>query len=113
MTKGKIVLVPFPFDDLSSTKLRPAVCLTEPIGVHRHIILAFITSRVPPDLLRTDIILESSQQDFLLTGLRVTSTLRLHRMITLSASFIRRELGLLSPQKQAEIVRILRQLFEG
>ena len=28
MTKGKIVLLPFPFDDLSTAKLRPAVCLT-------------------------------------------------------------------------------------
>jgi len=31
MTKGKVVLVPFPFDDLSATKVRPAVCLTNPI----------------------------------------------------------------------------------
>ncbi|HXU31960.1 MAG TPA: type II toxin-antitoxin system PemK/MazF family toxin, partial [Thermoanaerobaculia bacterium] len=31
VTKHKVVLVPFPFDDLSSTKVRPAVCLTEPI----------------------------------------------------------------------------------
>lgn len=30
MTKYKVVLVPFPFDDLSSSKVRPAVCLTEP-----------------------------------------------------------------------------------
>jgi hypothetical protein len=28
MTKGKVVLVPFPFDDLSATKVRPAFCLT-------------------------------------------------------------------------------------
>lgn len=32
MTKGKVVLVPFPFDDLMMAKVRPAVCLTEPIG---------------------------------------------------------------------------------
>jgi len=43
MTRGKVVLVPFPFDDFSGTKVRPAVCLTEPIGTHRHVILAFIT----------------------------------------------------------------------
>ena len=30
MTKGKVVLVPFPFDDLSTSKVRPAVCLTNP-----------------------------------------------------------------------------------
>lgn len=55
MTKGKVVLVPFPFDDLSTMKVRPAVCLTEPIGTHRHVILAFITSQVPSDLLETDL----------------------------------------------------------
>jgi len=33
--KHKVVLVPFPFDDLSNTKVRPAVCLTEPVGEHK------------------------------------------------------------------------------
>jgi hypothetical protein len=31
MTKYKVVFVPFPFDDLSSSKVRPAVCLTKPL----------------------------------------------------------------------------------
>ncbi len=43
MVKGKVVLVLFPFDDLTSAKLRPAVCLTDPIGSHHHVVLAFIT----------------------------------------------------------------------
>ncbi|MCY7323137.1 MAG: type II toxin-antitoxin system PemK/MazF family toxin, partial [Phormidesmis sp. CAN_BIN36] len=38
--KGKVVLVNFPFDDLSATKVRPAYCLTNSIGIHRHIVLA-------------------------------------------------------------------------
>jgi mRNA interferase MazF len=97
MTKGKVVLVPFPFDDLSTVKLRPAVCLTEPIGPHRHVILAFISSRIPTNLLfssvflmkskkrkvwllETDLVLDSSQTDFATTGLRVSSILRLHRL---------------------------------
>ena len=54
MTKGKVVLVPFPFDDLSGTKARPALCLTDPIGPHRHVVLAFITSRAQAELLDTD-----------------------------------------------------------
>jgi mRNA interferase MazF len=68
MTRGKVVLVPFPFDDLSTVKVRPAVCLTDPIGLHRHVILAFITSRIPTDLLESDLVLESSQADFAVTG---------------------------------------------
>ena len=42
MIKGKVVLVPFPFDDLSSSKVRPAICLTEAIGVHRHVVLELL-----------------------------------------------------------------------
>lgn len=84
MTRGKIVLVPFPFDDLSATKVRPAVCLTNPIGPHHHVILAFITSRIPADLADTDLVLDVSQPDFASTGLRVTSALRLHRLMTVT-----------------------------
>ena len=84
MTRGKIVLVPFPFDDLSATKVRPAVCLTNPIGPHHHVILAFITSQIPADLADTDLVLDVSQPDFASTGLRVTSALRLHRLMTVT-----------------------------
>jgi hypothetical protein len=41
-TKDKAVLVAFPFDKFSTSKVRPAVCLTEPIGPYRHVIFAFI-----------------------------------------------------------------------
>ena len=111
MIKGKVVLVPFPFDDLSATKVRPAVCLTETIGAHRHVVLAFITSRVPAVLLTSDLLLDLKDQDFALTGLRVTSTLRLHRLMTISATLIRRGLGELSPALQNKVDDKLRHLF--
>jgi len=111
MTKGKVVLVPFPFDDLSATKVRPAVCLTEPIGPHRHVILAFITSRIPAVLLDTDFILDASHADFASTGLRVSSTLQLHRLMTATTSLIRREMEELSLGLQTEAARRLRKLF--
>lgn len=111
MTKHKVVLVPFPFDDLSATKVRPAVCLTEPIGPHRHIILAFITSQVLPDPLATDLVIDSRDDDFALTGLRVASTLQVHRLMTATTSLILRELGELSPRIQTQVNDRLRALF--
>ena len=42
-----VVLVPFPFDDPTGRKVRPAVILTDPVGTHRHVVLALITSAVP------------------------------------------------------------------
>lgn len=111
LTRGKCVPVPFPFDDLSATKVRPAVCLTDPVGPHRHVVLAFVTSRIPSDLLETDIVLDATGGDFPATGLRVSSTVRLHRMLTATTGLIRRELGELSPAHQAEVRRRLRLLF--
>lgn len=96
MIEGKVVLVPFPYDDVSGSKLRPAVCLTQPMGARRHVILAYITSRIPTTILETDILLDTNYPDFATTGLRKSSTLRLHQLMTVSTVVIQRELGVLS-----------------
>lgn len=110
MTKGKVFLVP-PYDDLSANKLRPAACLTNPVGARRHIILAYITSRIPNSLLETDILLDTTHPDFVATGLPQPSTLRLHQLVTVSTVVIQRELGELSSDTQAEISEKLYKLL--
>ena len=112
MSKGKVVLVPFPFDDLSASKVRPAVCLTHPIGAHRHVVVAFITSQRPNDILDSDVVLDPRHGDFAATGLQVASVLRLHRLVTLTTRLISRELGELSAALQSEVARKLGRLFE-
>ena len=111
MTKHKIVLVPFPFDDLSSSKVRPAICLTDTIGIHKHVILAFITSRVPVEPLPTDFVIADNAPEFAETGLRVSSALQLHRMMTVTAGIIARELGELPAGMQVEVEKRIKVLF--
>lgn len=110
--KYKVVLVPFPFDDLSSSKVRPAVCLTDAIGQYRHVVLAFITSKVPEDMLETDVVIASDDEGFEISGLRVSSTLRLHRMMTTTTNMILRELGQLSEIQQKSVKGKLKILFQ-
>jgi mRNA interferase MazF len=112
MTCGKVVLIPFPFDDLSGTKVRPAVCLTEPIGAHHHIVVAFITSRTQPVVLDTDVSVRPQDPDFGQTGLHVPSTICLHRLMTIAGTAVLRELGTLSGSRLAEIRLRLRRLFQ-
>jgi mRNA interferase MazF len=107
----KIVLVPFPFDDLALTKVRPAVCLTEPVGPYEHVVLAFITSRTDPAPLKSDLVMNEDHPDFSATGLRVSSTLQLHRLMTVSKSLLKRQLGELPPSWQAEANARLIDLF--
>lgn len=109
--RARVILVPFPFDDLTGSKVRPAVCPTDPVGAHRHVVLAFITSVVPPKLEATDVLLDPGSADFARTGLRVRSALRLHRMVTVSAAIIQRQLGVLTPKLQVQVQERLRTLF--
>lgn len=110
--KSNIVLVPFPFDDLTSAKVRPAVCLTDEIQPYGHIVLAFITSNILTNPSDTDLVIKSTDADFTQTGLKVSSTVRLHRLITVSSKIITRKLGKLSPNQQTEIEDHLRKLFK-
>ena len=112
MPKGKIVLVPFPFDDLSASKVRPAICLTNSIGPHNHIVIAFITSQIPRDIEPSDVALNSDHPEFASMGLRVSSTLRLHRLMTISTSLILRELGDLPSDIHTEVSNKIKILFE-
>lgn len=109
--KYKIVLVPFPFDNLTATKVRPAVCLTDEIKPYDHVVLAFITSRVSTSISPTDFVVDKTEANFANTGLKVSSTIRLHHLMTVKKSIIQRELGELSAEQQTEINGRLRKLF--
>jgi len=111
MIKGKVVLIPFPFDDLSTTKIRPAVCLTNPVGKHCHVILALITDRIQTDLLETDMVFDTNHPDFAASGLHKPSTIKLDHLITVRESLIRRELGALSPATQNQLTEKLCKLL--
>jgi len=51
-SQGQVVLIPFPFIDLTTTKQRPAVILSSNAynQTHQDIIVAAITSQVPARL---------------------------------------------------------------
>lgn len=44
MTRGKIVLTPFPFTDLTRNKVRPAVIISSPLTNNMDVIVAFIST---------------------------------------------------------------------
>jgi len=111
--KGKVVLIQFPFDDLSSSKVRPAYCLTNPIGIYQHVVFALITSRVEKLSPETDLRLDNKHPEFSSSGLIKPSIIRLDRLITLRQSMIRRELRNLSTNTQSGIAHLLCQILKA
>lgn len=65
--------MPFPFDDLSATKVRPALCLTQSISHYDHVVVAFITSQVLKSTEDSDLVLLKTDTGFSQTGLKVDS----------------------------------------
>jgi mRNA interferase MazF len=112
MIKNSIVLVPFPFDDYSTFKVRPALCLTEVIGKYDYIVIAFISSKIPDDLIDSDIIIEKDSNNYIGTGLTVGSVIRLHKIVTIPKSLIKRRLGLVNDSIDKMIRNKLQLLFK-
>ncbi|MBO3840558.1 MAG: type II toxin-antitoxin system PemK/MazF family toxin [Nitrososphaerota archaeon] len=98
--KGKIVLVPFPFTDLTAVKLRPALVLFEG---ERDVVVAFISSRIPGELKPTDVLIEETHPEFKLTGLKTSSVIKLDKIATLLKSMVMGEIGEIGPQIKREI----------
>jgi len=103
---GEIVLVPFPFSDLSQTKVRPAICLAD---VHRgDWILCQITSNPYGD----SFAIELSGSDFSIGSLRNLSYARPGKLFTAHVSLLIRSVGRLNSAATARIQSAVLALFQ-
>jgi mRNA interferase MazF len=110
--KYQIILVPFPFDDFSATKVRPAICLTDKIGAYNHLVIAFISSQAILANEASDLILTDTDVGFIATGLKQTSAIRLHKMVTIPSKAILRTLGNLPNSYQPILSQKLKVMFD-
>lgn len=111
--KYSIVLVPFPFDDFTASKVRPALCLTSVIGGYDQIIIAFISSKIPTEPLQSDVVVLIDSKEWEDTGLKVDSVVRLHKIVTIPKSLIKRKLGQVTKNLRAVIKTKIIQLFDS
>ncbi len=88
---GELVLVPFPFSDLSQTKVRPALCLAD--AGRSDWILCQITSNPFGDPVAVPLV----AADFAAGGLLVASWARPGKLFTAHAGLFVRSVGLLTP----------------
>ena len=86
---GIIVLVPFPFTDLSSAKVRPALIVSQKNEKNDDVVVCFITSQEGKSKKRKRMMLENN----LKTGLKVPSVVRFDKIATLEKRVVLGELG--------------------
>jgi mRNA interferase MazF len=104
---GSVVLVTFPFSDLSQAKLRPAVVLAT-VG-RGDFVLCQITSNREADPLAIEI----GQGDLARGSLQRTSYARPGKLFTASSTLIAREVGVLTDADRDRIVDEVVRLLRG
>ena len=106
---GDVVLVSFPFTDLSQSKVRPAVVISTE-EVHKKeddYTLLFISSVVDPPLEPYEVLLDKNHSDFRQSGLKKDSVFKGNKIATLRKSLLKRRIGTLGPQIQSTLRQAL------
>ena len=85
MKNGDIVLIPFPFTDLTGNKNRPAIILVDTL---EDVTVAFISTQIHWKI-ETDILLQPGSQ----SGLKKESLIRLSKLATIDKRLILGRLG--------------------
>lgn len=104
MKKGDIVIIPFPFTDLTGNKTRPAIILVEN---HLDVTVTFISTQTNwKD--ETDILLQPTPTN----GLKKESVVRLSKIATLDKNLVFGLLGRLDDSEISLLNVNLKKLFK-
>jgi len=103
MAKGDVVLLSFPFTDLSGSKLRPAVVLVES---DLDVTVCFVTTQL----------FWEDENDLKLwpnihSGIKKESILRVSKIATLDRAFLKGTIGSLNPDEISGLNRKLKMVF--
>ena len=107
LVKGDVVVIPFPFSDLSSTKKRPALVLTKLQG--DDLILCQITSKHTKDKYSITL----SENELQHGSLKQKSNIRPNKIFTADVSIIDYKVGSLKATKIKEVVEKVCSIVRG
>lgn len=110
---GDIVLIRFPQTNLKEGKLRPALVVAISPHGKNDVLLALISSRIYQAVKDFDIIIKTSDDDYITSGLKVTSVIRLGRLVTIDSSIINARLGNISNERLKQVRRNLINWLES
>ena len=105
--KGDVVVVPFPFSDLTSLKRRPALVLAKS-GTSD-----FILSQITSKNLGDEHAIEIGASDFAAGGLSIISNVRPNKLFTAEASIIAYKAGSLRREATDAVVAAINKLLEN
>lgn len=105
--QGDIVLLPFPFSDLSSSKLRPAIVISNSlVNQTPEVILAQITTNI-----RNDEFSFFISENKLTHSLREHCEIRCHKLFTAKKNIVKSKISSFKPDACQEIIEKIYSLI--
>lgn len=113
INRGDIILVKFPFTDLTSVKVRPALVISSNKynSVSNDALFMLITSKTS-NCFMEDLLIDSTHPEFTATGLKKASLFKIDRIVILSKSIAARKIGCAGPQILNEICLRLKKVLD-
>ena len=105
--KGDVVVIPFPFSDLSQFKKRPALVVAMLEG--EDLILCQITSKHKSD----NYAISLNQSDFSEGKLKIDSYIRPNKIFTAHKDLILYKIGRIKEEKLHEVLEKLEEILKG
>ena len=99
---GQIVLTPFPHTDLSGAKLRPVLML-RPASRYGDWLVCMVSSRLEQADTDFDEVITPADADFVASGLKTTSVLRLARLAVLDGALLAGSIGVIGSERLARV----------
>lgn len=107
LVKGDVVIVPFPFSDLSAAKRRPALVVATLPG--DDVILCQITSQV----VRDEMAISLRDNDFAGGSLKRPSNIRPNRLFTADRALIAGAAGRIKPEAIRKVIDAIVQIIRS
>jgi len=107
--QGDILLIPFPYSDLSATKQRPVLVVSNSTynSVNQDIIVVAITSNITS----REYLVRITSEDLEEGNLRMESGIRTDKIYTLSGRIVNKKFGHLKPNRMLEVKQLIKKLF--
>ena len=106
LEKGTVVLVPFPFTDLSGSKVRPAIIVSHKLSGD-DVVVVFTSAHKQSRVEKFDVRVIPSYEN----GLKLASTIKCAKLATLDKKIILGTLGKLSKADLAKMTQKLKVVF--
>lgn len=105
-SKGEVVIVNYPFSDLSSTKVRPALIIAD-CGMNDYLMCQITTINN-----RDTYAIKLTNNDFLNGALNQDSNIRPNKIMTLNEAIIRNSVGQLKTSKYDDVAKVICDLIK-